>query len=54
MTNVAEMRTIKPSGAYSDIQLGGLTDKKNRSWTKSVGISYTPMNGDTKVESLIT
>ena len=48
MTNVAEMRTIKPSGAYSDIKLGGMKDRKT-GLTKSVGISYTPMNGDTGV-----
>ena len=49
MTNVAEMRTIQPaSGAYSDIKLGGMKDRKT-GLTKSVGISYTPMNGDTGV-----
>ena len=49
MANVAEMRTIQPaSGAYSDIKLGGMKDRKT-GLTKSVGISYTPMNGDTKV-----
>jgi len=34
--------------ARSDIQVGGLTDKKT-GLGKSVGISYTPLNGDTKV-----
>ena len=49
MANVAEMRTIQPaSGAYSDVKLGGMKDKKT-GLTKSVGISYTPMNGDTGV-----
>ena len=49
MANVAEMRTIQPaSGAYSDIKLGGMKDRKT-GLTKSVGISYTPMNGDTGV-----
>ena len=48
MTNVAEMRTIKPSGAYSDIKVGGMADKKT-GLGKSVGISFTPLNGDTAV-----
>jgi len=48
MTNVAEMMAIKPSGPRTDIQVGGLKDKK-LGIGKSVGISYTPMNGDTKV-----
>jgi hypothetical protein len=48
MTNVAEMRTIKPSGAYSDIKVGGMEDKKT-GLGKSVGISFTPLNGDTAV-----
>ena len=48
LTNVEEMRAIKPSGAYSDVKLGGMTDKKT-GLTKSVGISYTPLNGDTGV-----
>ena len=34
--------------ARSDIQVGGLVDKKT-GLGKSVGISYTPLNGDTKV-----
>jgi hypothetical protein len=48
LTNIEEMRAIKPSGAYSDVKLGGMTDKKT-GLTKSVGISYTPLNGDTGV-----
>lgn len=48
LTNVEEMRNIKPSGPRTDIQVGGLTDKK-LGIGKSVGISYTPTNGDTKV-----
>ena len=34
--------------ARTDFQVGGMTDKKS-GLPKSVGISYTPMNGDTKV-----
>ena len=34
--------------ARTDIQVGGMVDKKT-GLGKSVGISYTPMNGDTKV-----
>ena len=34
--------------ARTDIQVGGMEDKKT-GLGKSVGISYTPMNGDTKV-----
>ena len=34
--------------ARTDIQLGGMLDRKT-GLPKSVGISYTPMNGDTKV-----
>ena len=34
--------------ARSDIQVGGLTDSKT-GLGRSVGISYTPLNGDTKV-----
>ena len=45
---VTDMAAIKPSGPRTDIQVGGLTDKK-LGLGKSVGISYTPMNGDTKV-----
>ena len=38
-----------PEGvARTDIQVGGMTDSKT-GLGKSVGISYTPMNGDTKV-----
>lgn len=38
-----------PSGvARTDIQVGGMRDKKT-GLGKSVGISYTPLNGDTKV-----
>ena len=49
MANVAEMRTIQPaSGAYSDVKLGGMKDRKT-GLTKSVGISYTPLNGETGV-----
>lgn len=49
MANVAEMRTIQPaSGAYSDVKLGGMKDSKT-GLTKSVGISYTPLNGETGV-----
>ena len=45
---VTDMSGIEPSGPRTDIQVGGLTDKK-LGIGKSVGISYTPMNGDTKV-----
>ena len=45
---VTDMAAIKPSGPRTDIQVGGLKDKK-LGIGKSVGISYTPMNGDTKV-----
>ena len=45
---VTDMSSIEPSGPRTDIQVGGLTDKK-LGLGKSVGISYTPMNGDTKV-----
>ena len=45
---VTDMAAIKPSGPRTDIQVGGLADKK-LGLGKSVGISYTPMNGDTKV-----
>ena len=45
---VTDMAAIEPSGPRTDIQVGGLTDKK-LGLGKSVGISYTPMNGDTKV-----
>jgi len=34
--------------ARTDIQVGGMVDRKT-GLGKSVGISYTPMNGDTKV-----
>ena len=34
--------------ARSDVQVGGMIDRKT-GLGKSVGISYTPMNGDTKV-----
>ena len=34
--------------ARTDIQVGGMIDRKT-GLGKSVGISYTPMNGDTKV-----
>jgi len=38
-----------PSGvARTDIQIGGMRDRKT-GLGKSVGISYTPLNGDTKV-----
>ena len=38
-----------PSGvARTDIQVGGMRDSKT-GLGKSVGISYTPLNGDTKV-----
>ena len=45
---VTDMAAIEPSGPRTDIQVGGLKDKK-LGIGKSVGISYTPMNGDTKV-----
>lgn len=45
---INDMSSIEPSGPRTDIQVGGLTDKK-LGLGKSVGISYTPMNGDTKV-----
>ena len=45
---VTDMAAIEPSGPRTDIQVGGLTDKK-LGLGKSVGISYTKMNGDTKV-----
>jgi len=45
---INDMSGIEPSGPRTDIQVGGLTDKK-LGIGKSVGISYTPMNGDTKV-----
>ena len=45
---VTDMAAIEPSGPRTDIQVGGLADKK-LGLGKSVGISYTPMNGDTKV-----
>ena len=45
---INDMSGIEASGPRTDIQVGGLTDKK-LGLGKSVGISYTPMNGDTKV-----
>ena len=45
---VNDMSGIEASGPRTDIQVGGLTDKK-LGLGKSVGISYTKMNGDTKV-----
>ena len=40
---VTDMAAIEPSGPRTDIQVGGLKDKK-LGIGKSVGISYTPMN----------
>ena len=45
---INDMSGIEASGPRTDIQVGGLTDKK-LGLGKSVGISYTKMNGDTKV-----
>ena len=45
---INDMSEIEASGPRTDIQVGGLTDKK-LGLGKSVGISYTKMNGDTKV-----
>ena len=42
-------KTYYPEGvARTDIQVGGMKDRKT-GLGRSVGISYTPMNGDTKV-----